>query len=77
MDSQGHHRGIQPSSTHLIESDVLPLRSFKTDELSEPVPVLGILHGTKLENHPIVLRDQSPLLGVFRCQLVEQDQEMS
>ena len=50
---------------------------FETDEVNEPVPVLGILRGTKLENNPIILRDQSPLLGVFRCQLVEQDQEVS
>ena len=63
--------------THLIESDVLPLISFETDEVNEPLPVLGILCSAELENHPVVLCDQSPLLGVFRRQLVEQDQEVS
>ena len=63
--------------TYLIESDVLPLSGFETDEINEPVPVLGILHGTELENHPVVLCDQSPLLEIFRCQLVELDQEVS
>ena len=64
-------------TAHLVESDVLPLGGLETDEVHEPVPALGILHGTELEDHPVVLRDQSPLLSVFSCQLVEQDQEMS
>lgn len=63
--------------THLIESDILPLIGFETDEVNEPLPVLGILCSAELENHPVVLCDQSPLLGVFRRQLVEQDQEVS
>ena len=63
--------------THLIESDILPLIGFETDEVNEPLPVLGILCSAELENHPVVLCDQSPLLWVFRRQLVEQDQEVS
>ena len=62
--------------TYLIESNVLPLIGFETDEVNKPLPVLGILRSAKLENHSVVLCDQSPLLGVFRCQLVEQDQEV-
>ena len=69
--------GYSGHFTHLIESDVLPLVGFETDKLNEPVPILGILHGAELENHPVVLCDQSPLLEVFCCQLVEQDQEVS
>jgi hypothetical protein len=69
--------GIAEHTTHLIESDVLPLSGLETDKVHESVPVLGILDGTELEDHPVVLRDQSPLLGVFGCQLVEQDQEVS
>ena len=55
----------------------MPLRSLETDEVHEPIPVLVILDGTKLEDHPVVLRDQGPLFGVFVYQLVEQDQEVS
>lgn len=62
---------------HLVESGVFPLGGLETDKVHEPIPALGILDGTEFEDHPVVLRDQSPLLGVFGCQLVEQDQEMS
>lgn len=64
-------------TTHLVESDVFPLGGLETDEVDESIPVLGILGGTKLENHSIVLCDQSPLIGIFGRQLVEQDQKVS
>jgi len=54
-------------ATHLVEGDVLPLGGLETNKVHEPVPALGILDGTELEDHPVVLRDQSPLLGVFGC----------
>ena len=44
-------------TTYLIESNVFPLGGLKTDEVNEPIPVLGILGGTKLEDHPVVLCD--------------------
>jgi hypothetical protein len=64
-------------TTYLIESDVFPLSGLETDKVNKSVPVLGILGGTELENHPIVLCDQSPLLGILSRQLVEQDQKVS
>ena len=64
-------------TAHLVESDVLPLGGLETDKVHEPIPALGILDGAELEDHPVVLRNQSPLFGVFGCQLVEQDQEVS
>lgn len=63
-------------SANLIESDTLPLSGIKANEFKKSIPVLMIFRGTELENNPVILRDQSPFLGVFLCKLVEQNQEM-